>query len=217
MEVCLLPIPLYFAADCKEIVTIQNGLNRALTGFGLSADGTLRLPEEIIPALAVIDDAAPCAALPQEETLDALAECCGEGCFFDFLRPSSALHEALLRGIQRRLPQAVPLLVPEAYHDIIPNSVCVASRASPCNNWTEWCRETQRRCPSGWCLELIPWDIRCRCRAIHGERRLPNACCMVSGTHYYDTPETLRQRLFIAQAHGCCAAIGLYRELKALA
>lgn len=212
-----MPIPLYFAADCKEIVTIQKERSRALTGFGLSENGTLRLPEEILPALAVIDDAAPCATLPQEETLDTLAECCGEGCFFDFLRPRSVLHEVLMRGIQKRLPQAVPLFVPEAYHDILPNSVCVVSRDAPCNSWAGWCLEKQRRFLSGWCLELIPWDIRLRCRTIHGERKLPDACCMASGTHYYDTPETLRQRLTIAQAHGCCAAIGLYRELKSLA
>ena len=32
-----------------------------------------------------------------------------------------------------------------------------------------------------------------------------------------DTPETLKQRLEIAERYGCCAAIGLYCELKTLA
>lgn len=217
-----MPIPLYFAADCKEIVTISETLNRALTGFGVYPDGTSRFPDTAVSALAVIDDAILCETPPGPETLDALAACCGQGCFFDFMRPAAGLHSALILGLQQRLPRAVPLFVPERYHAMAPNTVCVLSRATPCNHWERYVAEKSARYPSGWCLELIPWDRRFsrkgECRTA---RHIALACCELEetpeGLRYFDTPETLKQRLEIAERYGCCAAIGLYCELKKLA
>ena len=37
-----MPIPLYFAADCEEIVTISGTHDRALTGYGVFSDGSVR-------------------------------------------------------------------------------------------------------------------------------------------------------------------------------
>ena len=121
-----------------------------------------------------------------------------------------------------RSPQAVPIFLPEAYHALAPNSVCVLSRAVPCNHWARYLEEKSAAYPAGWCLELIPWSRTFLRRGKTAEvRRLPYACCEVEARggelRYFDTPETLQLRLAIAEKYGCCAAIGLYRELKALA
>ena len=217
-----MPIPLDFAADCEEIVTISGTHDRALTGYGVFSDGSVRTPPESVPALAVIDDAFLSKYVPDESVLDTLAAACGQGCFFDFVRPMAALHRALVHGLQERLPQAVPIFLPEAYHALAPNSVCVLSRAVPCNHWARYLEEKSAAYPAGWCLELIPWSRTFLRRGKTAEvRRLPYACCEVEARggelRYFDTPETLQLRLAIAEKYGCCAAIGLYRELKALA
>lgn len=214
-------IPLYFAADCEEIVTISDEHLRALTGFGVFSDGSVRTPPVSLPALAVIDDAFLSRKLPDEQVLDTLAAACGLGCFFDFVRPIAGLHRALVYGLQERLSQAVPIFLPEAYHALAPSSVCVLSRAAPCNYWARYLAEKRTAYPAGWCLELIPWSRTfLRCGRAAEARQLPYACCEMEAyegvLRYFDTPETLQQRLAIAEEHGCIAAIGLYRELKGL-
>ena len=215
-------IPLYFAADCEEIVTISDRHDCALTGYGVFPDGSVRTPPETVPALAVIDDAFLSKHTPDEAVLDTLAAACGQGCFFDFVRPMAALHRALVSGFQKRLPRTVPMFLPEAYHSLAPNSICVLSRAAPCNHWARYLAEKSAACPAGWCLELIPWSRTFPQRTKTTEaRHLPYACCEMEAhggeLRYFDTPDTLRQRLAIAEKYGCCAAVGLYRELKALA
>ena len=47
---------------------------------------------------------------------------------------------------------------------------------------------------------------------------LPAALCSCekspAGLRYFDTPESLRQKLAHAAAHGCRCAIGLWQELQ---
>ena len=215
-------IPLYFAADYEEIVTIPKRHDRALTGFGLYPDGSIRKPPDRIPALAVIDDAFLPQKTPEPHVLDMLADVCGQGCFFDFVRPQTPLHRALARGLQARLPQMVPLFLPEPYHALAPESICVLSRVRPCNHWARYLEAKGGSYPAGWCLELIPWHQALPQRRRRACRRtLPYACCELEmrgdELYYFDTAETLRLRLKVAQEYGCRAAIGLYRELKELA
>ena len=107
-----MPVPVYLAANCKEIATFTG--RAAVLGLGFLPDGGARIPACPLQGhMAVIDD----AVLPQrvpEETLDRLAARCGGGCCLDFLRTPGPVHRAVAQGLQRRLGNA-PMLLPAAY------------------------------------------------------------------------------------------------------
>ena len=128
-------VPLYLAADCEEIVTISENQPRALTGCGVFADGSARIPDLHVEALRVIDDAVVPERLPDEAVLDTLAEGCAQGCFFDFLRKPTEFHRALLDGLKKRLPENAPFFVPQRYLTLAPQAVCVLSPTLPQNCW----------------------------------------------------------------------------------
>lgn len=220
-----MPIPLYYAAEWKQIVTNSTKVPQAVTGFGLYEDGSPRIPEGIAAepqAMAVIDDAVLPQGVVPEETLDTLGSYCKAGCCLDFLRPLCPQHLALIHGLARRIPEGRPFLLPAPYHSLAPSALCVLSCLKPCNRWTSFLEQAQQAHPSGWCLEVTPWRravpfapgrlcpggpvplALCRCRP-QGE-----------GLLYYDTAETLRMKLTAAEAYNCRLAIGLLQELEAL-
>lgn len=212
-------VPLYLAADCEEIVTILENRPRALTGYGFYADGSVRLPVSQVDALRVIDDAVVPSRLPDEAALDALAADCSQGCFFDFLRRPSEFHRVLLAGLKKRLPTSAPLFVAKRYLSLAPQAVCVLSPSRPSNRWTNFLQAAEASYPSGWALELIPWNLRVPLSAeAAGAKHLASACCMLErrtdGLRYFDTPETLQARFDLAQRHGCVAGIALNCEMK---
>ena len=167
--------------------------------------------------MAVTDD----AVLPQrvpEETLDRLAARCGGGCCLDFLRTPGPVHRAVAQGLQRRLGNA-PMLLPAAYHAFAPEALPVLSCLRPCNAWDGFVRSAERRFPNGWALELTPWAAELPAPPLpYPGGMLPAALCSCekspAGLRYFDTPESLRQKLAHAAAHGCRCAIGLWQELQ---
>lgn len=212
-------VPLYFAADCEEIVTISENQPRALTGCGVFADGSARIPDLHVEALRVIDDAVVPERLPDKAALDTLAEGCAQGCFFDFLRKPTEFHRALLDGLKKRLPENAPFFVPQRYLALAPQAVCVLSPTLPQNCWEAFAFQAKAEYPRGWCLELIPWSLRVPLKAEpKSARRLPCSCCLVErradGLLYFDTPQTLHARFSLAQHYGCIAGIALNCEMK---
>lgn len=214
-----MPIPLYYAANWKEIV--NNSKKRwAQTGFGFNADGSARIPQHVVPGMpCVIDD----AVLPaiSEEAVQALSQYCVNGCYLDFERPVSERHSSLLRLLRGRTSRSKLFAVPARFaaEGMLP----VLSCPTPCNSWEAFLSSAERRFPTGWMLELIPWD-----RFVPGTggnaalpaKRLSQAVCFLrtekNGVRYYDTPETLQAKLSMAERRRCAAAIGLYQELAAL-
>ena len=127
-----MPVPVYLAANCKEIATFTG--RAAVLGLGFLPDGGARIPACPLQGhMAVIDD----AVLPQrvpEETLDRLAaRCCG-GCCLDFLRTPGPVHRAVAQGLQRRLGNA-PMLLPAAYHAFAPEALPVLSCLRSGRSW----------------------------------------------------------------------------------
>ena len=211
-----MPVPVYLAANCKEIATFTG--RAAVLGLGFLPDGGARIPACPLQGhMAVIDD----AVLPQrvpEETLDRLAARCGGGCCLDFLRTPGPVHRAVAQGLQRRLGNA-PMLLPAAYHAFAPEALPVLSCLRPCNAWDGFVRSAERRFPNGWALELTPWEAELPAPALpYPGGMLPAALCSCekspAGLRYFDTPESLRQKLAHAAAHGCRCAIGLWQELQ---
>ena len=77
----------------------------------------------------------------------------------------------------------------------------------------------KRRFPNGWALELTPWAAELPAPPLpYPGGMLPAALCSCekspAGLRYFDTPESLRQKLAHAAAHGCRCAIGLWQELQ---
>lgn len=211
-------IPLYFAANWKQFV-YDPQKRPAQIGYGFRQDGTLRLPQRQIPdALCVIDD----SILPSEpvaaEQLAMLADRCDHGCFLDFERPVHPFHIALIAALHG----IAPLLVPMRWSVYAPEALAVLSCPMPCNSWQEFCRSASQRFPRGWALEVTPWQQRCDFPL----GRTVSACFVRSalcrckgsaeGLVYYDTGETLTEKLAVAEQLGCRCAVGLYEELAAL-
>ena len=211
-------IPLYFAANWKQFM-YDSGISRAQIGYGFRQDGTLQIPERQIPdALCVIDDSVLPTNPVAAEQLAMLAGFCENGCFLDFERPVHPFHIALIAALHG----IVPLLVPAQWIVYAPEALAVLSCSTPCNSWREFCRSASQRFPRGWALEVTPWQQRCgfplRCSV--SERFVRSALCRcrssAEGLVYYDTGETLTDKLSVAEQLGCRCAIGLYEELAEL-
>lgn len=209
-------VPVYLAANCKEIATFTG--RAAVLGFGFLPDGAARIP--VCPPqghMAVVDDAVLPEYVP-EETLDRLAAHCTGGCCLDFLRPPGPVHRAAAQGLQRRL-RGAPMLLPASYHAFAPEALPVLSCLRPCNAWEGFVRAAERHFPGGWALELTPWSAEIQAPPLpYPGGRLPAALCSCekspAGLRYSDTPESIRQKLEQAAAHGCRCAIGLWQELR---
>ena len=208
-------IPCYFAENWKESV---NGANfiYAQTGFGLCSDGSARLNPCSFPALCVIDDSV--LALPKEEAIAALAEHCGHGCCLDFAKPVQTAHIVLLSGLQKRCKGL--LVVPPRFLPYAQKALPLLSCPRPCNSWLSYVRGCRQRFPQGWVLELTPWRHISPCHMKQAAGRLKSALCDYRCergiTQYYDTKETLQEKIKYAEDNDCVAVIGLYSEWETL-
>ena len=107
------------------------------------------------------------------------------------------------------------MLLPAAYHAFAPEALPVLSCLRPCNAWDGFVRSAERRFPNGWALELTPWAAELPAPPLpYPGGMLPAAPCSCEKSPaglalIFDTPESLRQKLAHAAAHGCrCAMKG---------
>lgn len=206
-------IPFYFAMEESEAEP-QAGKRYAQLGYGFYDDGTLRMPAKTIPnAPAVINDRYLPAKAPEAAVLDRLAEVCGNGCFLDFERPIGEVSIAVAVGLQQRL--RAKITVPPALHAICPDAN-VQLPGMLCNSWEIFVRTAQVRYEDQWVVEIIPWYTSMPSFGRSKEGFLETAICrykVISGsTILYDTEETIKRKLALAEAHGCRAGIVLLRE-----
>ena len=208
-------IPCYFAENWKESVNKGNFFY-AQTGFGLYSDGSARLNPCSFPALSVIDDAV--LPLPKEESITALAEHCHNGVCLDFAKSVQTAHIILLSGLQRRCTGL--FTVPARFLPYAPKALPMVSCPRPCNSWLSFAQGCRQRFSKGWILELTPWRHISPCHMKQAAGRLKSALCEYRCergiTQYYDTKDTLREKIKYAEANGCIAVIGLYSEWEAL-
>lgn len=209
-------IPFYFAMEENE-AEIKPAVQYAQLGFGFSEDGRLCIPEHRIPnAPAVINDRfLPEKALDTTE-LDALAEVCQNGCFLDFERPINEVSAAIAVGLQKRLrmkmtvPPMLCRLCPDAYVQI-PGLLC--------NHWEKFMQRIQAQYRNRWVLEIIPWLYSLPAKVTASEKGyLRDACCTYRIENgellYYDTQESIEEKIRIAEHNRCQAAITLLRDTQ---
>lgn len=201
-----MPIPLYFAAN----VEISDEKVMQL-GYGLYPDGTIRVPKHRIADVPiVIDDAEP---VPVSAARTAELCAFGEsGIYFDFERPFCEYHRQLLAQARQLTEQ---IWLPEGYPAENALPVCTCPR--PCNCWTDFLAAAQRRHPRGWAWEIIPWyAVVTYSGAPLPPSFLENAVCMAQVSdgrlHYFDTHETIRKKLKLAEQYGCRSAVCLRSE-----
>lgn len=209
-------IRLYFASKEKHFV--NNGrFSAAQMGYGFGEDGTPRMPPPSDAALCVLDDSVIPRAAPDFGAFAAQLPPFLDGCFADFERTPLPFHAALLDALDKD----APLYVPPRFLSLCPHAVAVVSAPQPRNSWASFLAENRRAYPNGWALEVTPWRVNLPFPA-DGEvsRYLPAALChcrtQARRAMYWDTAESLTEKLTLAERHGCRAAIGLYDELHPL-
>ena len=204
-------IPLYFADIWKDFQK-NTEFSPAQLGYGLQEDGSARISRAPLSVLCVIDDAVN--VMPQESALDELASFCKHGCVLDFERSCTRSHIALMQGLRKRVEGF--FAVPARFLCHCPSAIPVVSCPKPCNHWRSWVQTVQRHYPKGWMLELTPWKHISPCHMHASQGQLKGALCRYQCeggiTQYYDTKQTLREKMSLAEAHGCKAVIGLYQE-----
>ncbi len=207
-------MPVYLAVKEEEFAK-KDKFHVAQTGFGFYANGFVRLPKRILSgAVAVIDD----LYLPNfsSSAIELLKSKLPNGCILDFERKPAPIHKKLLQ----MLTGVKVIALPASHHALSPTSLPIISCAEPCNNWQQFVQNAQKSHPRGWMLEMIPWKHLVDEKAKKEEGLLSSALCRYRTENdkllYFDTKETLRQKLQLAQIHGCKAALGLYSELKEL-
>lgn len=215
-----MPIPLYFAMNWKESVNSFPALQAQL-GFGFGSDGSLLLPEtQLEAAPIVLNDANEPAQHLRAETIQTLAAHARFGCICDFERPCTDAHFALLEALRSALPPDAIFVLPERYYAHFPHGRALVSPGQLVANWERFCRQTQERYPGGWLLDLEPCHLSFRTPVAQTRRgTLPTSLCafLQDGTQirYYDTEETLAQKLALAASCGCVAGLALYCEWRA--
>lgn len=232
-------LPLYFAIFSPDVPQdLPQGISVAAAGCTFSPhNGSILRPVPIPAELLILCD----RLLPRHQSpapyIRALLQILSEGKFkglmFDFERPVNAFCTAFLSQLQPALPRPLLQILPPHYADASSDSLILVSACRPCNSFQRFCEDAQRRFPDRWCLEVMPWNflirahrrVACSYEQMHRlrrtapmpERQNPSACCMIgsSGGSYrvFDTAETLRQKLQIAERCGCRLAIGIYDEL----
>lgn len=211
-------IPFYFAIEENEAGP-QAGGSCAQLGCGFHPDGSLRLPQRKIPgAAAVIDDNILPLKAPDPAVLDALAEACADGCFLDFERPLGEIGAAIAVGLRQRL--CAKMTVPPALHGLCPEAN-VQIPGLLCDHWESFVKAVHAQYGERWALEIIPWYKQVRMsNTIDQAGCLKTAVCHYRAGNgiviYYDTEETIRRKLAIAERYGCQAGIVLYREYAEL-
>ena len=216
-----MPFPVYFASNWKESVNDPRVLP-AQYGFGFTRDGVLRLPERTVPnALRIVDDAILPERMPDAAAFARLASLCKNGCLLDFERRPTPVHAAILRALAPLLDGAPLFSAPERFLNVCPALVPLVTTPDRCANWKDFVSQAGKRHPNGWVLELIPRKDTVRLPfAAQSSGELRDAVCRYrqSGqmAEYFDTRQTVAQKLTLARAGGCRACIGLASELAAL-
>lgn len=208
--VCLLSILIYLAIHGGEIKNFSEK-RLAQVGFGFYPNGSVRLPERVVAdAAAVIDD----RFVPKfsDSAMLQLKSRVERGCILDFEREPTEWHDRLIQKLaDRRI-----IALPERFAEKMPQALPIVSCPEPCNSWAQFAKATHARHPKGWMLEVIPWHRTKSGRASQSEGFLQNSVCRFRRTEkgilYYDTADTLRQKLSVAQTHGCRAAIVLHSD-----
>ena len=202
-------IPVYLAVKQEEVPKFH----LAQLGFGFYPNGSVRIPRKILPkAVAVVDD----LYIPNfnQSAIEMLKSKLPNGCIFDFERKMTPQHSKLVKAISN------VIALPAEFHTLAPKALPIVSCAEPCNRWLSFLQETQKAFPRGWMLEITPWSRKISGNATKKEGFLQNAVCRYKYEDgellYYDTKQTIAQKLTLAQNYGCRGAIGLLDELKAL-
>ncbi len=202
-------IPIYLAANHEAGIKYP----LAQLGFGFYENGSVRIPPRILPkSVAVIDD----MYLPNftQSAIEMLRAKIPNGCILDFERKPSPLHQKLIAA----LPNVIAL--PASFYTQRSKALPIVSCPEPCNQWNHFLRNTQKSYPKGWMLEITPWKRSIRGSAPKEEGFLQNALCRYrkkdGALLYFDTKQTISQKLSLAENYGCRAAIGLLQELRAL-
>ncbi len=207
-------IPFYFAMEENEASPSAGG-RCAQLGFGFQEDGSLRLPRRLLSgAAAVVDDHLLPSTPPEPAVLDRLAETCGNGCFLDFERPINEVGAAIAVGLHQRLNGN--MTVPPALHGLCPDAA-VQVQGPFCNHWERFMQNVQAQYGYHWVLEVIPWDKSIQLTYMETQEGcLHAAVCHYrvkdSLVHFFDTEETITQKLAVAEKYGCQAGIVLLRE-----
>lgn len=209
----------YFASNWKDSVNDAR-IFPAQFGFGFSESGLPRLPQTVLPdALRILDDAILPKKAPDDAAIARLANLCQAGCLLDFERAPSQTHAAIVHRLSRELNGVTMFVSPERFLSLSSSLLPLVTPPPRCSNWKDFITEVGQRYPRGWVLELIP----CRYSVQmpfpdQSSGLLQDALCRYrqSGRtiQYYDTPETLSQKLMLAQKNACLSAIGLLEELR---
>ena len=212
-------INLYFIGNCKDFMTYPTF--RSLSyGWGINKNGGIRRPNENPTATPiVIDDSI---ALPvSAESLTELADCCGYGCILDFERQYSPFHAALISVLQKA--RVGPIWIPANYTKHCPEAIPLVLTELPHNSWKNYCISLERTYHTGWALEYHPVRISKPSSASSCSARrvlLRNALCITESNngqiHYFDTVETIMEKIRIAEQYGCKGIIAIADEWKAL-
>lgn len=216
-----MPFHVYFASNWKDFVNDQR-IFPAQYGFGFTESGAPRLPEKVLPnALRIIDDAILPKTIPGTAAIKALAQQCSKGCLLDFERTPTQTHMAIIRSISMELSDVPFLVAAERFAPFCTSALPLVTPPPRCSNWRSFAAQNGARYPKGWVLELIPnaYSVQMPFSAQSGGM-LQDALCRYQQNgktiRYYDTYETLSQKLMLAQKHACRAAIGLLRDLRPL-
>lgn len=213
-------IPLYFAMNYEESI-IFSAPHTAQLGFGFREDGTVYMPNHIIPGSAiVINDAVLPKKSPQETDFRELSELVSCGCFLDFERSVCPVLVPFLKELQSCAKNAPIFAVPMQYSDLLDCCAVIVTNIGLPNSWTAFCKKQQERFGT-WVWEVIPYKKLIKVQAPgKPSGSLSDALCRyrqtADGILYYDTMETITAKSEIAGYYGCIAGIGLYGELKQL-
>ncbi len=207
-------IPVYLAVNYEE--NVQDSKNIiAQVGFGFHPNGSVRIPQQIIPnSVAVIDD----LFLPNftASAVHLLKDKITHGCILDFERSPSPRHKKMIQNLQDRKI----ISLPAQFHSLSPSALPIISCSEPCNSWLQFLNETHHRYPCGWVLEITPW-YHLRDGVVNkNEGYLQHALCRFRRERnkilYYDTKETLAKKMNLAEQNGCKSVIVLQSDIKKL-
>ena len=209
-----MPIPLYFAVNCKENVTLSD--TKALPfSCGMTKNGELRFPQSFWSETPLLlDDAIPVP--PTARCLQKIKELSSKGCILDFERQPSGFHFVLIQKLREM--KISPLWLPERFFSYAPNATAIVTHNLPHNSWKQFCLSQQRRFPKGWALEMQP--LKCtkklpqaqKPREYFLQEALCQCCVQGDRITYYDTRQTLLKKLHVAEEYGCQGAIALWSE-----
>lgn len=207
-----MPISVYLVINGDETVNYPKNLLVQI-GYGFKSDGSVRIPRQSIGVAALVDD----MNLPNisSSAIEILKSKIGS-CIFDFERSEHPVHAKIIRGLSDKRIIALP----SRFYSYAPKALPIVNCQEPCNSWQQFASKMQQNFPHGWMLEITPWYHEKSGSVSAAEGYLPNALCYFIRQNdkviYYDTRETIREKLKLSQQYGCKAAIALYREMTQL-